>query len=349
VDLGCCGFILLFLRAFICAVKGDMLGSTKLSGMAGHSANYGDCFSLVKGACTSKQGSKPQYYPISPPQKDVHNPGCNPVDFNKLPLRGQRHYWATIERLNSAGTIDEQNRIVKSTGISQLTICAASPAFLHPSFFPLDPFHLFYENCMVHIWDLWVKYSSEDEQIHMKKAMAKKFGKEIEQAMDTLPPSFSSPLRNLDTKHNSQYKVYEWMALLHWYTIPIAWELGLDQEVLENFVQFVNIIEVAMSHSPKSDEDLAALYNLIKSFLEEFERLYVHNDPEKVSRCRLCIWQLTHVPMHIAWNGSIRFGSQATVEHAIGEIGHKVTSKKAPFANISTMLYERASVRVLSL
>jgi hypothetical protein len=139
------------------------------------------------------------------------------------------------------------------------------------------------------------------------------------------------------------------MALLHWYIIPIAWELGFDEEVLQNFVQFVDIIEVAMSHSPKSDEDLAALYNLIKSFLEGFERLYVQNDPLKVSRCRLCIWQLIHVPMHISWNGSIRFGSQATVERAIGEIGHKVRSKKAPFANISTMLYERASIRVLTL
>ena len=94
--------------------------------------------------------------------------------------------------------------------------------------------------------------------------------------------------------------------------------------MLENFAQFVNIVEVAMSHSPKSDNDLVSLYNLVKSFLQEFEKLYVQNDPEKVSRCRLCLWQLIHVPTHIAWNGSIRFGSQATVERAIGEIGHKV-------------------------
>jgi hypothetical protein len=63
----------------------------------------------------------------------------------------------------------------------------------------------------------------------------------------------------------------------------------------------VDIIEVAMSHTPKSTEDLAALYRQIKSFLIEFERLYVENDPTKVSRCRLCIWQLIHIPHHIAW------------------------------------------------
>jgi hypothetical protein len=41
--------------------------------------------------------------------------------------------------------------------------------------------------------------------------------------------------------------------------------------------------------------------------------------------------------------------SQATVERAIGEIGHKVRSKKAPFANIATMLFERANNKVLTL
>ena len=70
----------------------------------------------------------------------------------------------------------------------------------------------------------------------------------------TLPPSLSGPIRNPYTKRNSQYKIYEWMmALLHWYIIPIAWELGFNKDVLKNFAQFVNIIEVAMSHTPKSD------------------------------------------------------------------------------------------------
>ena len=77
--------------------------------------------------------------------------------------------------------------------------------------------------------------------------------------------------------------------VLHWYIIPIAWELNFDEDVLENFAQFVNIVETAMSHTPKSNEDLAALYNDIWSFLEGFGKLYVQGDPEKVSRFRLCI------------------------------------------------------------
>jgi hypothetical protein len=224
------------LRAYLCGVKGDMLGSAKLSGMAGHSALYGDRFSLVQGAHPARQsGAKAQYYPISPPQREKFNPKRDIVNLNSLPMRGQRHYWKTIERLQAAATKTELQKIVKKTGISCLTMCAASPAFFHPSFFPLDPFHLFYENCMVHIWDLWVIHNSDDEQIHMHAEMASQLGEEIERAMAFLPPALSGLVRNPFKKRHSQYKNYEWMALLHWYIIPIAWELGFDRDVLENF------------------------------------------------------------------------------------------------------------------
>ena len=89
----------------------------------------------------------------------------------------------------------------------------------------------------------------------MKPKMAIQLGKWIEEVITTLPPTFSGLVRNPWKKCNSKYTVFEWMALLHWYIVPMAWELGFDDEVLENFAQFVNIVEVAMSHSPKSDND----------------------------------------------------------------------------------------------
>jgi len=338
------------LKAYLCGVKGDMLGSAKLNGMAGHSGLHGDRFSMVQGARAGKEkGARPQYYPLSPPQKDTFNKDRPDIDLNYIPMREQSHYWMTINRLLSAKTKKEHQSIVRETGISRLTLCSASPAFSHPSFFPLDPFHLFYENCMLHIWDLWITHSSSDDKIHMDKDMASELGEEIEKGVKTLPSSFCGPIRNPYKKRQSQYKVYEWMALLHWYIIPIAWELGFDLEVLKNFGEFAEIVETAMTISPMSDEDLSNLHRLIISFLHEFERLYVDNDPMKVSRCRLCIFQLIHIPYHILWHGSIRFGSQATVERAIGEVGHKIRSKKAPFANMATILLERATTKLLTL
>ncbi|KAF8232911.1 hypothetical protein L208DRAFT_1135375, partial [Tricholoma matsutake] len=54
----------------------------------------------------------------------------------------------------------------------------------------------------------------------------------------------------------------------------------------------------------------------------------------------LCIFQLIHVPQHIAWNGSIRLGSQATCERTIEEMSHRIQSRKAVFANLSNQIKE---------
>ncbi len=104
-----------------------------------------------------------------------------------------------------------------------------------------------------------------------------------------------------------------------------------------------------MTIQPMGEKDLLELMGLIKVFLTGFEQLYVGDDPEKVSRCRLCIFQLIHVPQHIMWNGSIHIGSQATVERAIGEFGHKIHSKKAPFANLANIIYEKQLIHTLLL
>ena len=110
-------------------------------------------------------------------------------------------------------------------------------------------------------------HSADDEKIHMNADMASTLGEWIENAVVTLSPSFSGPIWDTYKRCHNQYKVYEWMALLHWYIIPMAWKLGFDQDVLSNFAQFVKIIEVAISHSQKYTQDLALLYNQIKSFL----------------------------------------------------------------------------------
>jgi hypothetical protein len=42
--------------------------------------------------------------------------------------------------------------------------------------------------------------------------------------------------------------IYEWMALLHWYIVPMAYELGFNLEVVKNFALFSNVIEYAMTN-----------------------------------------------------------------------------------------------------
>ena len=338
-------------RACICMILGDMLGSAKVNGMAGHSAFHGDRFSMVEGARSNlKKGSKYQYYPIKPPGNAVYNPS-RPKEYNlnQLPIRTENFYWDSITRLHNAQNKTQLNAIVKQTGISRMPLAAASPAFVHPSFFPMDPFHIFFENIVPLMWDIWTIYSAPEEDVHLSKQMAQRFGQLVVDAMKTLPPSFSGPVRDPHLKRQSQYKAFEWMALLYWYIIPIGIELGFDGSVLKNFSKLIVIIEEAMTIKKHSDKDLEALQGKINDFLVEYEEVYVGKEPKNISRCRLCIFQLVHIPMHIRWYGSIQLGSQSTVERTIGEAGHKIHSKKSPFANLANIFFEKELIRVVQL
>ena len=129
-------------HAHIVMALGDMLGSAKLNGMAGHSAIYGDWFTMVWGACSSlAKGAIAQYYPISPPENKKYNPNRpEAYDLANLPMRTGTSYWETINKLEAATSKTARAAITKSTGVSWLPLCAASKAFLHPTYFPVDPF-----------------------------------------------------------------------------------------------------------------------------------------------------------------------------------------------------------------
>jgi hypothetical protein len=150
--------------------------------------------------------------------------------------------------------------------------------------------------------------------------------------MKTLPPAFCGP----------------WMTLLHWYILTIGMELGFDERVLENFSHFTFAIEFSITVKSQSDDDIASLHAIIQRFLIRFEALYVGANPLHISRVCLSIFQLIHNPIDIKWNGSVRIGSQATVEHSIGELGHKIQSKKEAFAHIASIITEKELLWILT-
>jgi len=327
---------------------GDMLGSAKINGMSGHAAVYGDRFTNTEAAkASATRGAKAQYYPML--QADVFNPGRKMYSLDDLPMRDHTQYLHILEELEKAQNENQRKKISKATGVARLPLCASSHAFFHPTFFPLDPFHLIYENSMAFIWDLWTVEATPNESMHLSSEKAAQLGHWITDAMKTLPPAFCGPIRDPHLKRQSQYKIYEWMGLLHWYLLPMCLELNFNMSVLENFSFFVRSVEFAMTVKPRNVDNLHQLHSWLVEFLTGFERLYIGNNPKLNIRARLCLFQLIHIPIHIKWNGSIRAGSQASVERSIGEMGHKIRSKKSPFSNLTNIIVRSETVRLLEL
>ena len=338
-----------FHHGYLVLGLGDMLGSAKINGMAGHSVIFGDRFSHVQAAKASNtKGAKAQYYPMLNPTADNLNPDWEHYSFDNLPMREHSNYFEILHRIETAANENRRKAITKTTGVVQLPLCAASPAFYHPTFFPIDPFHLIYENCMAFLWDLWTTETSPSEVAYLSITKASLLGSLLASAMPTLPPAFCGPIRNVHLKRQSQYKIFEWMALLHWYIVPIGLEIGMNMLVLENFSIFSRAMEYAMTIAERNMEDLQKLRGMIVEFLVGFERLYIGNNPNLNSRARLCIFQLIHIPIHIYWNGSLRNSSQSTVERSIGEMSRQIRSKKSPFSNLANLIIKRERIKLLS-
>jgi hypothetical protein len=338
-------------KAYICLVLGDMLGSAKLNGMAGHTAIYGDRFSMVKAAKSSRaKGAKALYYPMNPPSNAEYNPG-RPEAYNldDLPIRNEEDYWRVIGEIQSASSETARAAITKRTGVLRLPLCAASLAYTHPTFYPMDSFHLLFENNAAFIWDLITSLDSKNEEFYVSVPKATKFGQKVTDSMKTLPSSFCGPIRDPHLKRQSQYKIYEWMGLVFWYMVPLGIELGFHPAFLKTYSHFVEAVEFVMTIKERNVEEINELHNTVKKFLEGFEKLFIHNDPTKISRLRLCVFQLIHLPRHVMWYGSVRVGSQATCERTLGEMSHKIHSKKAPFANLANIIYEGELVKLLLL
>lgn len=174
-------------------------------------------------------------------------------------------------------------------------------------------------------------------------------GSLLASAMPTLPPAFCGPIRDIHLKQQSQYKIFEWMVLLHWYIVLIGLKIGMNMLVLENFLFFSQAMEYAMTIGEWNIEDLQRLCEMIVEFLVGFECLYIGNDPNLNSHAHLCIFQLIHISIHIHWNGSLRNSSQSTVEQSIGEMSHQIQSKKLPFADLTNLIIKRERVKLLSL
>lgn len=117
----------------------------------------------------------------------------------------------------------------------------------------------------------------------------------------------------------------------------------------QNFADFVWCVEFAMTPIARTEEDLWNLCKRIVKFLTGFDQIYVGNNPENNHRACLCVFQMIHIPVHIEWNGSIRTGSQATVERTIGEMGQKIRSCQLPFSNLTNLIIDQERIHILGL
>ena len=134
------------------------------------------------------------------------------------------------------------------------------------------------------------------------------------------------------------------MALMYWYILPIGMEMEFDYEMLHNFSCLLEIVEFAMTVKARTDCEISEYQGKINTFLHQYElQMFLRMFGGVIC---VCFNLFTYLCIS---DGSIRLGSQATVEWTIGEAGHKIHSKKSPFANMANIFFQKELTKALLL
>lgn len=171
----------------------------------------------------------------------------------------------------------------------------------------------------------------------------------MENAAADIPGAFGAPPSNLHTGRNSQYKLFEWAAFLHWFSIPMLVSMGAPQEVTKHWSLLVHAVSLILDRNGISEENLNLVQQMLHTFVVDFEKMYVQGELSLVHRCKLYIFQLLHVTTQIRLNGTFRLGSQFSMERTIGYFKRLIRSSKAPFVDLANCMIKQETLTVLAL
>ncbi|KAE8261906.1 hypothetical protein A4X09_0g7575 [Tilletia walkeri] len=338
-------------KAYLVFAAADQPGSQKVSHMTG-TAGYSGC-RVCHMVANYVSGQVTGYFPLaSTGQND--DPALNvdrlqQYDPQDLPLRDDNTYADALEELAGCLTGEERAETRKLTGVSARPVLAASPAFLMPSFFPVDIFHLFGMNILSLLWEVFINPKPGDP-FSLSVAQQERFARLLSDCGKCLPGSFSSGLPRDPTEFSkSHYKMFEWSLALYTFFPPFLQAIGAPEQVIEMISQLQAGVRLASSINGCTEEQRLAVRQLFISFAKLWERLYIRGQTELVYRATISIHYLLHVADYIYWHGSVIISSQARCEREAGLIKKSIRSFKSVFANIMNNVLQREHMRILDL
>ncbi|CAD6958775.1 unnamed protein product [Tilletia controversa] len=345
-------------RAWLVGACADQPGSTKMNKMTGHQGYFGCKTCLIPANyLTSRQVVG--YYPLRTVgrhaesthgrQRRKRNLNRPDFDADDLPLRSDDTLAQALQDLDNAITNADRAEAQRRHGVTGRALLAASPAHVHPSFFPPDSFHLFGTNIPTLIWNTFNE-GDEDDPFFFSVDERIRFGELVADAGKDLPESFAAAApRNPDKFSESFYKFHEWSTMTYYYLLPFLFSVGADLRIVEMIGHLCQGVRLAMADNGCSRTKLPALQSHFAQFVVKWEELYVRGKLINLYRASISIHQLLHIGAFVYWHGSVRITSQAKCEREIGLAKEGVRSQKAPFANITNNMVQREQMRLLDI
>lgn len=171
----------------------------------------------------------------------------------------------------------------------------------------------------------------------------------MEEAVPDIPGFFGGAPSNLALGRNSQYKLFEWAAFLHWFSLPFLMRLNAPIAIISHWGLLVKVTSLVLDPAGISESQLDLVEKMIVEFIQGFEKIYVRDQLKLADRAKLYLFQLLHIPELIRLNGTYRLGSQFSMERTIGFFKRLIQSQKYPFSNLTNRIIFQELQAILSL
>jgi predicted metallopeptidase len=198
-------------------------------------------------------------------------------------------------------------------------------------------------------WDLWTSKSCEGDKLRLNELQKTLIGQWMEEAAPDIPGFFGAAPSNLNLGRNSQYKLFEWAAFLHWYSLPFLVRLQAPTEIISHWGLFVKAISLVLDPAGISESQLEVVEEMLNKFIVDFEKIYIRDRLDLADRGKLYLFQLLHIPEMIRLNGTYRLGAQFSMERTIGFYKRLIRSQKYPFSNLANRIIFQELLAILSL
>lgn len=343
-------------RVIVILNTADAVALTELDGRVGHHGAQG-----CRLGCDMKGRHKPSsghYYAAHLRPNGYAGSGCDhpDIDIRNLSKPSPEIYETQLAKVILATDQADYEKKRKETGISKPSILSGlvrKYMLSIPLCFSVDLMHLLCINIgelLIPLWRGQLKCDPNDnkESWDWVKLIGETWvehGQLVANATQYFPSSFHRPPRNPVEKISSGYKATEYYLYIFGLG-PGFFRTILPRKYWKNFCKLVRGARILIQRSITGMQIREAHSFLIR-FVEEYENLYYQRRPERLHFCRPWLHTLLHAAPEIARVGPGAYGSQYTMERAVGDLGRDIRQPSNPFANLCQIALRRSQINAL--
>ena len=317
------------LRAQLVLVTADSPAMAKLTGLKGTNAFMHCRFCTITG--TYEKALKHMYY--SSFRGSTNTTALPPLRAN---LRQ-----TIIDTLRT-----QDPSAMKQHGVASFSSLLRLPSLQWPESFPVDGMHLFM-NVAKLLMDIWtqryIKHPATSP-FAMTSPQIEAMGLALAASAQYIPQSVCDRApRHLNQR--AHYKAVEWFAWAYNFSVPLMYAVGIHQQVLDNWLLFVEGFQLAMKIQ-LSAKEINRLEWCFRSFVAGYEDLYMRwGRTDQQLRCGTSqIHALLHVAHSIRHTGPAFVSWQFASERVMGTINPQASARRYVGTYVSNQIATRQNL-----